>query len=1196
MLTSSPVPPSSSSARVSGLRRKKPSHHTRRPPPSRAVSMFSSLKSLVTTPLSWFANTGNDTFESEDTPGKRKLVHGSSRPYDSDGEQHDTPSAYRVKRIRLNSPERVASPVPHPAPYLDPPTPSLRASTLPRNYAPKSTRPYTSSSNRITIPLPDTSRLSPLSNPPRTHAAAISRTMSMDPPTARRPSVPLPLPISRDVSMEFSPNLSAEPPNPPFRMRSALTPQPGAPLYGPNPQRRERNPSEPPPLTTLIENPIFVKPPSVPQEPRRVSNDSSSLTLGSLVGAQKSGLATHRSHSTLVLPSQSSNGKSGSCFRPTNSAELAFQELEKYRTPLLPSRLGSANIDGALPELFQTRKKARALVLMKRDNRDDKPRLGHASKYISARKEKEKETPSKSKNSKPYAGEGGLKRLLARRKQEELDAEPTEDADAQQMVDDSELEPVPPKRTSKIAEPVRAPATFARKVSAPPTSVPSFGMAGGRKPTSLRASRTHANSRTVGPTRNRNRFSAAYEDDEPDDVDDPGAVLEEPPKDKEVISGLPKFEAPSGFSFAPPPSVASIPQASDTPSVHDELPITTLPFTFSKVPSVPSPTPAPVASALQPPVIAVVPPTPLAEKPLPEPALPNFFANSQIFARTGVPPPQTEPKPSVSGTTAPDSQTVPNPPASIFGTFTPSTLASASSPESQKPTQPALPTRATSIFGPPAQAQSMPTSSTQSSNTSSLPFSLTPSSTSQPTEKKDASPAPQKPLFGGAMNSFRGFGSSSPASVTTAPAPPSTPAKSLFSFGAPSTTPAAPVEKPGAAPSSFTFSSTTPTSAPSGFLFGSLAAQSETKPATGSGFSYGTPGPASSDTSKPAFSFGTSTPARPLTPPSTEDGMRMEESPTRGGGVDANGGSAKPQSLPQLQMPGKAGFTFSTNTGTAFGSALPSPFGATPTTSLAFGQQNQATSQGTSGGFAFNANPKSSEGASGGFSFGTTKPAENTAPTGFAFGQSTTESRPSSSSGFAFNQPGPKTADATSSGFSFKAPESIQHSTSFTFGQAAPEPARTTSSSGFAFGQPQAPAQTPAAASPFAFGSSVNSGAFGSAPASPAFATQPLAPTSAAPFSFGGPTSAPPQQPASNPFGFGSGAGQPTSPAVQQGFGFNFGGGTPQTPTGTFGASTPQTPTTGNSGNPVFTMGGAAPTPSGTRLMRKLPRRPNGKR
>ena len=116
-----------------------------------------------------------------------------------------------------------------------------------------------------------------------------------------------------------------------------------------------------------------------------------------------------------------------------------------------------------------------------------------------------------------------------------------------------------------------------------------------------------------------------------------------------TFSALSKFEAPSGFSFAPvrlffhlidsiicntseqPPSVASIPQASYTPSVHDEPPISALPFTFSKVqmPSVPSPAPTPVAPAPQPPAIALVPPTPdrpLAEGPLSEPALPNFFA------------------------------------------------------------------------------------------------------------------------------------------------------------------------------------------------------------------------------------------------------------------------------------------------------------------------------------------------------------------------------------------------------------------------------------------------------------------------------------------------------------------------------------------------------------------------------------------
>jgi nucleoporin NUP1 len=232
--------------------------------------------------------------------------------------------------------------------------------------------------------------------------------------------------------------------------------------------------------------------------------------------------------------------------RPTNAAEIALQQLERYRTPLVPTRLGSANVDVALPGLFQARKKARALVLMKRDKRDDKPRLGHASKYINSFKEKDRDSQSKSKNSKPYAGEGGLKKLLARRKQEAIEAEFVEDPDAQAMVDDTEPEPELPKRTSKIAEPVRTPATFARKVSAPPPS--SFVPLTGRKPAHFRTSRA----RTVGPTRTRNRFTAAYEDDELDGADDLAALPEEPPKENESISAsLPKFEPPSGFSFAP---------------------------------------------------------------------------------------------------------------------------------------------------------------------------------------------------------------------------------------------------------------------------------------------------------------------------------------------------------------------------------------------------------------------------------------------------------------------------------------------------------------------------------------------------------------------------------------------------------------------------------------------------------------------
>jgi nucleoporin NUP1 len=238
--------------------------------------------------------------------------------------------------------------------------------------------------------------------------------------------------------------------------------------------------------------------------------------------------------------------KSVSGLRPTNAAEIALQELERYRTPLVPTYLGLANVDVALPGLFQARKKARALVLMKRDERDDKPRLGHASKYINSSKEKDKDTQSKNKKSKPYAGEGGLKKLLARRKQEVIEAESVEDPDVQAMIDDNERELERPKRTSKIAEPVRSPATFARKVSAPPPS--SFVPMTGRKPAHGRTGRA----RTVGPTRTRNRFTAAYEDDEPDGADDLTTMPEEPSKEKESISSsLPKFEPPSGFSFAP---------------------------------------------------------------------------------------------------------------------------------------------------------------------------------------------------------------------------------------------------------------------------------------------------------------------------------------------------------------------------------------------------------------------------------------------------------------------------------------------------------------------------------------------------------------------------------------------------------------------------------------------------------------------
>jgi hypothetical protein len=138
-------------------------------------------------------------------------------------------------------------------------------------------------------------RLKPIFPPPRTQAARYSHNIHSPQVLVAQPFRPfrsqltflVPFPTSFPWN---SPNPSTQPAKPAFRMRSSLTcltPQPGAPLYGPNPQRRERYPSEPPPLTALIENPIFVKPPSASQDYRHLNDVPSSLTPGSLVGAQK---------------------------------------------------------------------------------------------------------------------------------------------------------------------------------------------------------------------------------------------------------------------------------------------------------------------------------------------------------------------------------------------------------------------------------------------------------------------------------------------------------------------------------------------------------------------------------------------------------------------------------------------------------------------------------------------------------------------------------------------------------------------------------------------------------------------------------------------------------------------------------------------------------------------------------------------
>jgi hypothetical protein len=72
--------------------------------------------------------------------------------------------------------------------------------------------------------------------------------MSVDPPAAHRTSILELLTLPSHLLRCFQP-----------RFPYVIIPhtRPGAPLYGPNPQRRERNPSEPPPLTAFIKSPIL---------------------------------------------------------------------------------------------------------------------------------------------------------------------------------------------------------------------------------------------------------------------------------------------------------------------------------------------------------------------------------------------------------------------------------------------------------------------------------------------------------------------------------------------------------------------------------------------------------------------------------------------------------------------------------------------------------------------------------------------------------------------------------------------------------------------------------------------------------------------------------------------------------------------------------------------------------------------------
>ncbi|KZP23714.1 hypothetical protein FIBSPDRAFT_951928, partial [Athelia psychrophila] len=504
----------------------------RRQPVARSSSFLGTIKNLVTAPLSWFSQDDDDF---EDANGKRRRAGQSdeARELVDEGEK-------RVKRMRISSPPRQDQPG-----YLDPPG---RIFQQPRSappgtlsFPPLTSRGHPSPIQRSTsVAAPSLSvQRHPRNNrhtvsPNRTsfgQADAMSRTMSMDPPARIFPTNGAALSPSRDrhrysVSMSIPREASTSPTRSLFRMRTSLTPQPSGPNFGPSiPQRREA--TEPPTLEQLAANPIFVRPPPEHSKSKNATNDSKT-TLGSLADSQRSSRPPVRQHSALLFGGSQGSSSHNNALE-INAAEKALHELDIYKTPLLPTRLrGSSTI----PDMFKPKPKRSNTPILMQDH-DDKPRLGRA---------KGKDAVN---GTKPYAGEGGMKKMLARRRMEAAEEKRQERADA--MEDDLSNE--------DTTEPLKSnPAQEEQKRQMPPSlfTAPKFDASvdrnASREQSSLRVgrTRTHISRPTSRP---HNRFSAAYEEEESEE----GMWQEKSSEQialEESAKKAPIFSVPAGFSFA----------------------------------------------------------------------------------------------------------------------------------------------------------------------------------------------------------------------------------------------------------------------------------------------------------------------------------------------------------------------------------------------------------------------------------------------------------------------------------------------------------------------------------------------------------------------------------------------------------------------------------------------------------------------
>ena len=893
---------------------------------------------------------------------------------------------------------------------------------------------------------------------------------------------------------------------------------------------------------------------------------------------------------------------------PINAAEKALHELEVYKTPLLPSRLKGAPI----PDMFMP-KKNRPIVLMHDRDRERKKGKGKS-------KMKDRDGVN---GTKPYAGEGGMKKWLARRMREEdavrVHEEAEKEKEKEQVMDEDENAEVELKEQQKKEqeeEAKRKKELEVRSILQAPVFEPQPSAP--REMSSLRVGRSRNRNHIERPTSRRtNKFSAAFEDDE-DAMDDDRAALEEAAKK------APVFEIPAGFTFAKEVTiftsctheylVSSLPQ---TPIPQDvvnakEPPISALPFSLSKPTALASAArqvaelPAPTVPAV--PTMSLAPPTPQPPKsltPVSVPTvpvttasgIPNFFANTAAFNKPlavttdsgslGAPtlplapaqvpeaPKIPEASPSLFGTSARQATSISSvAPAttSVFGTTTASTSTSISGTSATTAgisfDTPAAPKEATPAEG------ILTLSSAPLPVTSSLPFSFGAPPPAVETSKA-VEPKVSKPTFGAAP-------SASPCSfdAPVVPAPAAESSKPAFSFEQSALAPVTTESSNGA----FSFG----VSAPSTSLVPPPAPVIEApKPLFGTQGSSATPG----------FSLG----VRPSTAPAEEKPVSAPTSFSFGAPAPPAPAEKKsftfgtPSPAPPAAI--KPAFSFGpSNAGSnaadtsrsfSFGQPTPSLAPARPVTPP---KAVQEISMDESPSRDMTPNGKAPERPTLDFSFNA---AGNTPAGSTLFAQSpATTTGPGFGFGAASASPFAKPEDKDKLG-TFGSGFGQTSGTGFGFGQKPPETSAPAPAAPFGFAQAASPSVAPA--SPFTF-SQTASNPFGqqntsSAPSSPSTFSRP-----AHSFSFG-PTA--PAQPSVPSFAFGG--SQPVSPATPagglpqpSGGSFTFGQPSGAAPAAAPNPFAPPPAAAQPAGGTLFTIG-AAPQSDG-RQIKKLPRRGVGRR